>query len=152
MADSRYISVAVKREVQVRAHDCCEYCVCPSNFCPDYFQFDHIVAYSLGGKSEADNLAYSCGNCNLYKQNKTHHTDPVTGSLIRLFHPRQHLWTAHFCWSEDELFVLGITAIGRATVELLQLNRTGNVNLRSLLKLVGLHPPPFSNPLLAQDD
>jgi hypothetical protein len=133
-------------------HDCCEYCVSPSNFCPDSFQFDHIVAYSFGGASDGGNLAYSCGNCNLYKQNRTHHADPMTGSLVRLFHPRQQLWTDHFCWSDDELHILGMTPIGRATVELLQVNRTGNVNLRSLLKLVGLHPPPFTNSVSDQDD
>jgi HNH endonuclease len=152
MADRRYIAVAVRRLVQERAHDCCEYCIAPANFCPDSFQFDHITAYSLGGTSDEGNIAYSCGNCNLYKQNRTHHIDTVTGSQVRLFHPRQDLWTAHFCWSDDELFILGITPTGRATVELLHLNRIGNVNLRSLLKLVGLHPPPFSNPLSAQDE
>jgi hypothetical protein len=123
-----------------------------ASFCPDSFQFDHITAYSLGGNSEESNIAYSCGNCNLYKQNRTHHTDAVTGAVVPIFHPRQHLWTHHFCWSDDELFILGITPVGRATVELLHLNRVGNVNLRSLLRLVGLHPPAFSNPASSQED
>jgi hypothetical protein len=102
---------------------------------------DHIVPLSTGGESEAENLAYSCGGCNGHKHNKTHHFDPLTGRLSRLFHPRQHKWNEHFQWSEDEVLVLGITPIGRTTVELLQINRQSNINLRGLLKMAGLHPP-----------
>lgn len=42
---------------------------------------------------------------------------------------------------EDYTHVPGVTPIGRATVEALQLNREGVVNLRWVLFLVGLHPP-----------
>jgi HNH endonuclease len=119
MANNRYISVAVRRQTQERAQHCCEYCIASAHFNTDSFQFDHIIPRISGGTSDADNIAYSCGNCNLHKQDHTHHVDPLTGNFVRLFHPRQHRWTDHFCWSEDELTILGITDIARATIHLL---------------------------------
>jgi hypothetical protein len=46
-----------------------------------------------------------------------------------------------FTWSEDYTLILGLTPTGRATVELLQLNRLGNQNLRQVLYVIGYHPP-----------
>lgn len=43
--------------------------------------------------------------------------------------------------SEDTAIAIGLTPIGRATVETLRLNRTGVVNLRQLLIATGQHPP-----------
>jgi hypothetical protein len=51
------------------------------------------------------------------------------------------LWDKHFAWSEDTTLVISLTAIGRATVILLKLNRPGVVHLRQVLKVVGKHPP-----------
>jgi hypothetical protein len=47
----------------------------------------------------------------------------------------------HFAWSDDFTLVIGLTPTGRATVEKLQLNRSGLVNLRRVLRAVGEHPP-----------
>ncbi|MBE9064040.1 hypothetical protein [cf. Phormidesmis sp. LEGE 11477] len=47
----------------------------------------------------------------------------------------------HFAWGENNVLLLGKTPCGRATVATLELNRTGVVNLRLLLRSVGLHPP-----------
>jgi hypothetical protein len=58
-----------------------------------------------------------------------------------LYHPRQQVWSEHFAWSEDYSHVIRLTPTGRATVEMLHLNRQGVVNLRRVLFLVGLHPP-----------
>lgn len=139
MADK--VSLILQRKVKELAHGYCEYCYCPSSFSPDSFQLDHIIPISLRGVSELENLAYSCGGCNWHKHNKTHFIDPLIGTISRLYHPRQHLWADHFTWSEDDLMILGITPIGRATIELLQVNRESNLNLRKLLKMAGLHPP-----------
>jgi hypothetical protein len=67
--------------------------------------------------------------------------DPVTQERVALFNPRSQEWREHFRWEDDPTRVVGITACGRATVESLLLNRTGVVNLRSLLVLAGKHPP-----------
>jgi hypothetical protein len=37
--------------------------------------------------------------------------------------------------------MIGLTATGSATIEALQLNRSGLVNLRRVLYAVGEHPP-----------
>lgn len=135
------IPLAVQELVRKRAKGYCEYCLVPASFSPDTFPFDHIIPLSLGGKSVPENLALSDGGCNGHKYNKTHHFDPLTHRLSPLFHPRLDQWDAHFQWNEDETLIIGITPVGRATVELLQVNRESNVNLRKLLKMAGLHPP-----------
>lgn len=45
------------------------------------------------------------------------------------------------CDCEKYTLVIGRTPTGRATVEKLQLNREGVVNLRRLLVTMGQHPP-----------
>lgn len=135
------IPLAMQRLVRTRARGYCEYCLIPSNFSPDTFPFDHIIPQALGGKSEPDNLALADGGCNGHKHAKTHHFDPLTNQLAPLYHPRQDKWHDHFAWNEDETLIIGITPSGRATVDLLQVNRPANVNLRLLLRSVGLHPP-----------
>jgi hypothetical protein len=47
----------------------------------------------------------------------------------------------HFEWREYFTEIIGISPSGRATVNRLQLNREGLVNLRRILVDAGLHPP-----------
>lgn len=136
-----YIPVAVKRIVRERAQFYCEYCYAPDEYAPDDLEIDHINPVSLGGTSKAENLANACGKCNNCKSNYLFYTDPLTGRNAPLFHPRKDLWTTHFQWNEDYILIEGITPTGRATVELLQMNRSSNRNLRNLLLMVGQHPP-----------
>ena len=136
-----YISVNVQRLVMLESKGCCEYCLSQSDFSTDSFQFDHIIPVSKNGLPVFENLAYCCGGCNGFKHKKTESLDPLTNQITKLFHPRKDTWIEHFQWSVDELFIEGITSNGRATVELLKLNRKGNLNLRRLLKSAGLHPP-----------
>lgn len=135
------ISLAAQGLVKRRARGYCEYCLAPFGFSPDNFQFDHIIPVYLGGTSVPDNLAWADGGCNGHKHTKTHHFDPLNKQLVRLYHPRLDKWHDHFEWSEDETLIIGLTPIGRATVELLQVNRESNINLRRLLIVAGLHPP-----------
>jgi hypothetical protein len=69
--------------------------------------------------------------------------DPITNLLCPIYNPRLDTWSHHFQWNEDKLRLIGKTATGRSTIELLRLNRKGVVNQRSLLKLIGIHPPTF---------
>lgn len=116
----------------------------PSNYSTDFFHFEHIIPLILNGKTEFANLAQSCGICNNNKRDKVEHIDPLTQETVRLYHPREDVWTDHFQWSDDDLYIVGLTAIGRATIDLLKLNRINALNLRKLLKMGGLHPPHFS--------
>ena len=136
-----YIPVAVQRLVLSESKGFCEYCWASSKFSPSSFHFDHIIPVSKEGQSVFENIARSCPGCNGLKQDKTERFDPLTRQIYRLYNPRKDKWAEHFEWNADSLEIEGITGIGRATVELLQVNRIANINLRELLKTVGLHPP-----------
>ena len=138
---SEYSPDKIKKQVRKRAKGYCEYCYSSTSFSPTGFDIDHILPVSLGGNSTLKNLALACGECNGHKHIKTHYFDPITLEKTRLFHPRNDYWLDHFQWNEDESLIVGLTAVGRTTVDLLEVNREGNVNLRFLLQLVGLHPP-----------
>ena len=105
------------------------------------FNIDHIIPLSRGGSSDLNNLALACSGCNAHKHQRVSAPDPVDGREAPLFHPRQDQWTHHFGWDENYAQVIGLTPTGRATVEALQLNRPGVVNLRGLMRLAGKHPP-----------
>jgi 5-methylcytosine-specific restriction endonuclease McrA len=137
------LTAAQRAEVVERAHGCCEYCLSQERFSPDSFSVEHIVPLSKAGTHESLNLAFSCQGCNNHKYTSTEALDPVTQTVVPLFHPRQHNWLDHFGWSTDCSQVLGLTAIGRATIEKLQFNRPGLINLRRVLFEAGEHPPVF---------
>src|SRR5215475_3164448 len=92
-----------------RAQDCCEYCICQEEYCPDSFSDEHIIPKSGGGKSTAENLARACQRCNNFKYNKTHAIDPLTQESVPLFHPREQDWHEHFAWSKDYTMMVGLT-------------------------------------------
>jgi hypothetical protein len=105
------------------------------------FSAEHIEPRSGEGQTHLENLAWACQGCNNHKYNKSAARDPVTGELVPLFHPRRQAWVDHFAWNEDGTLLLGLSPIGRATVEALHLNRSGLVNLRRILFAVPEHPP-----------
>lgn len=139
----RYITTEQRQRIIDRAEGRCEYCQCPVDYATQSFDVDHIIPVSRGGPSTSDNLAYACSGCNRHKFNRLTGFDAVEGIEVALFHPRQDQWEEHFGWGEDHSVVIGLTSIGRATVNALQLNRSGVTNLRKLLLLVGKHPPVF---------
>ncbi|MCS7264209.1 MAG: HNH endonuclease [Armatimonadetes bacterium] len=139
MSSNKRISANLKRQVFERAKGKCEYCLSPATYSVFPFEADHIIPRSKGGSTSLDNLALSCG-CHRFKAARTYAQDPKTGKLVRLFNPRKDRWDKHFCWSKDLTEIEGLTAIGRATVEALKLNRKELVWLRMLLIAIGEHP------------
>lgn len=135
------ITARQKQIVVDRAGGSCEYCRSQARFSPDPFSIEHIIPRSRGGTDHLDNLALACQGCNSRKYTDVDAIDPVSGKCVPLFHPRQHRWSDHFAWNDDFTLVIGLTPTGRATVERLQLNREGVVNLRRALHSVGAHPP-----------
>ena len=136
------VSAAVRRIVRARARGRCEYCQTPEQFAPEALSVEHIVPRSGGGASGVENLALSCQGCNNHKYTRVSARDPVTDRMAPLFHPRKHRWPDHFAWNPDATTVVGLTAIGRATIEALRLNRPGLIGLREVLVVFGVHPPP----------
>jgi hypothetical protein len=127
--------------IKQRANNCCEYCKSQAKFSSDSFSIEHIIPRSKGGTSDLDNLAVACQGCNNFKYSHTQAIDPITGELAQLYHPRQQDWQDHFTWSRNLTQMLGLTPIGRATIERLRLNREGVVNLRQALASIDQHPP-----------
>lgn len=140
MSEQR-ITAQQRQAVVERAQGCCEYCRSQARFAMQPFSVEHIVPRSRGGETTLDNLALACQGCNNHKYTKVGGNDPVAGELVPLYHPRQQRWRDHFAWNEDFTLIVGLTPTGRATVETLQLNREGLVNLRQILYAMGEHPP-----------
>lgn len=137
------ISSKIKQIVAERANQCCEYCQSQLRYSPDPFSIEHIIPVIRGGTSNLDNLALSCQGCNNRKYTSIVVNDPVTGGMVSLYNPRQHQWQEHFTWTDNYSQILGRSPIGRVTVEKLQLNREGVVNLRKALRSLNEHPPNF---------
>ncbi len=57
------------------------------------------------------------------------------------FNPREQNWFEHFQWSDDGLYIISLTAIGRATVVALQLNNEFIIPARRHWNIAGWHPP-----------
>jgi hypothetical protein len=130
-----------RKFIKQRAKHCCEYCLSQIKFSPDPFSIEHIIPRSKGGISDLDNLAIACQGCNNFKYSHIEAIDPITGKPTPIYHPRQCNWYEHFTWSKDMTQILGLTPIGRATVDRLRLNREGVTNLRHVLQSIGEHPP-----------
>ena len=135
------ISPAKRKAVAERANYLCEYCFSQRRYSPDSFSVEHIKPKSKKGSDELENLALSCQGCNGFKSNKIRVIDSFSGKITTLYNPRRDVWEKHFEWSADFSEIVGLTAKGRATIELLKLNREEVVNLRKLLHLFGEHPP-----------
>ncbi|MBI3537469.1 MAG: HNH endonuclease [Chloroflexi bacterium] len=137
----RRVPAHLKRLVVERARGCCEYCRSQARFAIQSFSTEHIVPTSRDGKTTLDNLALACQGCNNHKYTKTEARDSVSNKVVPLYHPRRQRWHDHFTWSDDFAVVIGLTPIGRATIEALHLNREDLINLRRVLYAMGEHPP-----------
>ena len=123
---------AQREAVRLRAGGRCEYCRLPDSAMDSAdFHVEHIVARKHGGSDNEDNLAWACIFCNLYKGPNLASLDPDTGELTRLFNPRRDRWEDHFRF--EGASISGITAVGRTTCWLLELNSEILVTLRTSL-------------------
>ena len=64
--------------------------------------------------------------------------DPKLGGQVPVFHPRQQDWKEHFRWAGFR--VIGRSSSGRATVELLRMNREIALAIRAEEARLGRHP------------
>lgn len=135
------ITNTVRQEVQARAGGRCEYCRTSEQLTGYALEVDHIIPLANGGDSTTSNLCLACRRCNAYKSKHTYSADPQTGQDAPLFNPRLQIWAEHFAWSDDGCRIVGLTPIGRATVEALRLNDPLIVRARALWVTVGWHPP-----------
>ena len=100
------------------------------------FPCRHIVARQHRGTDDLSNLAWACSRCNRHKGTNLSAVDPDSGEVVFLFNPRVEKWESHF--EIGVALILGTSAVGRATVQLLQMNADRRVELRSELINQGL--------------
>lgn len=125
--------------VRARAFERCEYCGMSQSLQGATFHVEHILPRTCGGMTTMENLAFACPSCNLHKSDRSHGVDPENGQTTALFHPRKSVWEDHFRWVGVEL--VGLTAVGRATVQLLDLNHPRRLRVRKAEAVFGLFPP-----------
>lgn len=135
------ISPQLRQQVIEAAKKCCEYCQTQQCLIGMPLVIDHIKPRVLGGDDTRQNLAACCHRCNTFKGAKIQAADPVTNTISVLFNPRQDNWSEHFAWIEQATLIQGKTAIGRATVQALNLNNPHVVESRRIWTTEDWHPP-----------
>lgn len=132
------VPALVRTQVIQRARFRCEYCLVHEQYATFVHEVDHVIAKKHGGEDTPNNLAYACAQCNRFKGSDIASIDPETGDLVALFNPRTQDWQDHFQLTG---FVISpVTATGRASVRLLQLNQIDRLLLRQELLSQGRYP------------
>jgi hypothetical protein len=130
------MDASTRRQVRERAANRCEYCHRRQADSPLIaLQIEHVIARKHGGDDTLENLALACADCNLHKGSDLSGIDPDSGQLTPLFHPRRSRWEERFRW--NRIRVVGITAIGRTTIQVLGLNSLVRLRLR---RRISAHP------------
>jgi hypothetical protein len=127
-------------QVAERAGHRCEYCHAPEAIFNFAFEIEHIIPAGRGGHDDENNRALSCRSCNLFKSDQLDGIDPQTGKCVSLFNPRQNLWEEHFHVDQKSGRVMGLTPVGRATVDRLQMNRGAQLRARQQWMRLRLFP------------
>ncbi len=137
------ISRELRRSVQERAQDRCEYCGLSQSGQEALFHVDHVVPLVGGGATKLENLALACVSCSLRKGARQSIPDPLKGEMNPIFNPRLDRWNLHFRWQGPR--VVGLTATGRATIAALHLNRSLIIAIREEEEARGRHPPRMNS-------
>lgn len=133
------VAVSLRQRIRDAAHDRCGYCLSPQRYVMGTLEIEHLTPHARGGSDEESNLWLSCGLCNRYKGSQIMGIDSFDGATVELFNPRTQVWREHFRWSPDGTNILGVTPIGRTTVEALRLNNELAVEVRRNWVLAGIH-------------
>jgi hypothetical protein len=128
------ISEKIKAKIRLLAKNRCGYCLCQQEYVWDILEVDHIYPLSKGGW-------LICGSCNSSKYNKTEFFDYVTEKTVPIFNPCTQNWFEHFRWNNDRTKIIGKTAVGRATIIALDLNKERFMRVRKHWASAGWHPP-----------
>ena len=130
----------IEEGVRRRAGHRCEYCHQPEAVSKARHQIDHIIARQHDGSDDPSDRALSCIHCDRHKGPNIARFDPLTGDLVRLYHPRSAIWQTNFTWEDAHL--LGLTAVGRTTVRVLAINEPDMIAVREVLMREGRFPKP----------
>lgn len=135
-----YLSATLRLQLEEADDHHCAYCRTSQFYSGHPMVAEHILPRIKGGTTSFANLCYSCYRCNLFKGSQTYRIDPQSGELTPLFHPRQHQWNQHFVFDPSGLQIVGLTAVGRATVIALNMNNDVIINARRNWARLGWSP------------
>jgi len=138
------ISSTLRSLVAKRDGNMCAYCQTTEDNCGLRMHVDHIIPESAGGLTTPDNLCLVCFACNIYKAAHYEVVEPLSGKYVRLFNPFSQSWLSHFAWDESKINIVGLTPVGRATIETLRMNNETVVKARKRWVSGGWHPPRSS--------
>jgi hypothetical protein len=134
------LTAALRDAVLIRAARRCEFCQLAQAGQEAAFHIDHIVPRAADCSTTEHNLALACVSCSLHKAAKQTGIDPESGQQSALYNPRTQRWSEHFRW--DGELAIGVTAIGRATISALRMNRPLILAIRREEFIRGRHPHP----------
>jgi hypothetical protein len=124
-----YVSAPLQRRVRDRASNRCEYCGVSQAGQEATFHVDHIRPRRDGGRTTLENLALACVSCSLRKGARTSAIDPEQNNWPSCL--TREVWTgAHTLSFADDFRLIGRTPEGRATVQLLSMNRPLAIEIR----------------------
>ena len=135
------ISPSLRQQIRQEAHYCCGYCQTQERVSGIPLTMEHLIPVASGGSNLETNLWLSCRLCNEAKGTQINAVDPETGIAVPLFNPRTQSWHEHFKWDSSKTRIVGLTPIGRATIEALQLNDEFRIASRAIWVEAGWHPP-----------
>jgi len=138
---SAYVPANLRRQIAEHFAHCCAYCRTAECLTVAIFEVEHILPRSAGGQTIFENICFACPTCNRYKADRVTAVDPATQVEVRLFHPHRDKWREHFIWSNDAVELVALTAIGRATIDALRMNRRQLIRVRRMWVAMGEHPP-----------
>jgi len=141
---SAYVPVDLQQEVRAQFANCCAYCRTAEELTVVTFEFEHIVPRSSGGETVLENLCLACPTCNRFKVDRTTAYDPVSERDVPLFHSQSDVWVEHFAWADGATEIVGLTAIGRAIIAALRMNRPQLIRVRRMWRMMGKHPRDVS--------
>jgi len=137
----KYIPADLREQLLAADDRRCVYCQTTEANTGQPMTVDHIVPKAQDGPTQFDNLCFACRRCNEFKGSATVAREPLTNEIVPLFHPRSQKWNDHFDWGASGTHVIGLTAIGRATVIALNMNNAVIVDARRRWVSMGWHPP-----------
>lgn len=146
---SSYIAVELRRLVETRADNLCEYCLIHVEDTYLGCQVDHVIAEKHGGATTAENLSYACAFCNRSKGADIGSISLLSGEFTRFFNPRTDHWGDHF--AIHGAVIQPRTEIGEATARILGFNQPERLLERELIQAIGGYPPSAAKEQLLQN-
>ena len=135
------VPAELRAQIAADARGLCGYCRSGEEVSGILFEIEHLKPQASGGRTVRRNLWLACPMCNKRKSKRTRVRVTGTKRMVRLFNPRWDRWTDHFRWVDGGERIEGITDIGRAAVDALELNLAVRVAGRKVWMKAGHHPP-----------